>query len=49
MIIDVTGTNLIPGDCGEKCPGRIVCCDECDYLSCCLEDFEKMECPHREI
>ena len=54
MIIDVTGTELIPGFCGNDCPGRIVCCDECEFLRCCIEGFDmnecekcnKTECPH---
>ena len=48
MIIDVTGTVLIPGNGGEDCPGNgnhhntegIVecCCEECDYRLCCLRN-----------
>ena len=48
MIVDVTGVILIPGDGGEACPGNGTgkdeqgqtiecCCDECDYLLCCIE------------
>ena len=48
MIIDVTGTVLIPGNLGKDCPGNgetkdqngnIIecCCDECDYMLCCYE------------
>ena len=43
MIIDVTGTELIPGNMGEECLGngkqRAIecCCDECDYLQCCID------------
>ncbi|MBR5586646.1 MAG: hypothetical protein IKW02_01655 [Clostridia bacterium] len=56
MIIDVTGTELIPGNCGNNCPGRGLCCDECDFLSCCLENFDvnkcekcdKTECPNNK-
>ena len=44
MIIDITGTVLIPGDCGKNCPGRIICCDECDFLACCLDNFDKKSC-----
>ena len=42
MIIDITGTILIPGNCGRDCPGNgehegiECCCDECDYMICCL-------------
>ncbi len=65
MIIDVTRTVLIPGNLGKDCPGngetkdqngKIVecCCDECDYMLCCLETHDKKscetcddtECPH---
>lgn len=47
MIWDVTGMMLIPGECGDDCPGRRgldCCCDECDYLMCCLEEHDKNEC-----
>lgn len=54
MIIDVTGTVLIPGNGGEDCPGNgkhyntegIVecCCEECDYQLCCLGDAVEEEC-----
>lgn len=44
MIIDVTGTELVPGNCGDYCSGRIECCDECEFLRCCLEDFDMNEC-----
>ena len=43
MIIDVTGTILIPGNCGSDCPGCSgwnCCCDECDYMLCCLETHD---------
>ena len=40
MIIDVTGTILIPGNGGKDCPGNgekiECCCDECDYMLCCF-------------
>ncbi len=42
MIIDITGTVLIPGDQGRNCPGNGTvpkvecCCDECDYMRCCF-------------
>ena len=43
MIIDYTGTVLIPGNMGMDCPGNgghadvECCCGECDYMMCCLE------------
>lgn len=50
MIIDVTGTLLSPGNCGNDCPGNweyaslACCCDECDYMMCCLETHDPAEC-----
>ena len=49
MIIDITGTVLIPGNCGKDCPGFnkngvAECCDECDYMMCCLPAHDKTEC-----
>ena len=44
MIVDVTGTILLPGNGGNNCPGNgknpniEYCCDECDYMLCCLPD-----------
>ncbi len=49
MIIDITGIELTPGNNGRDCKGNgqhldengcIIkcCCDECDYLICCLSD-----------
>ena len=44
MIMDVTGIVLIPGNFGEDCPGNgettemECCCDECDYMICCILD-----------
>ena len=44
MIIDITNTQLIPGNLGKDCPGNgrhediECCCDECDYMLCCQED-----------
>ena len=43
LIIDVTGTILLPGNQGKDCPGNGTnpgiecCCDECDYLLCCID------------
>ena len=55
MIIDVTGIVLIPGNNGIDCPGNgehydnngeliDICCDECDYYMCCMDDFDKAKC-----
>ena len=60
MIIDITGTVLIPGNMGRDCPGNGLhevypcCCDECDYMLCCIEEhrpeecleFRDTDCPH---
>ena len=52
MIIDITGTALIPGNNGRDCPGNgenpgiECCCDECDYLLCCTEFHNPSECKH---
>lgn len=64
MSIDITGIVLIPGNTGMNYPGNgshfdefgkllECCCDECDYLLCCLEshlltdcmDCENKNCP----
>lgn len=55
MIIDVTGTILIPGNGGVDCPGNgehydengeliEICCDECDYYMCCFSEHNMEEC-----
>lgn len=55
MIIDISGTVLMPGNLGADCPGdgahkdawgEIIecCCDECDYMLCCLESHDSAEC-----
>ena len=50
MIIDTTGVELIPGNRGLDCPGNgfiptiECCCDECDYMLCCLESHKPQEC-----
>lgn len=47
MIIDITGIELTPGNNGDDCLGNgehydengellECCCDECDYMQCCL-------------
>ncbi len=62
MIRDITGTILLPGNEGNDCPGNgenagvECCCDECDYLLCCLDDHNEdlyLTCrdedrPHKE-
>lgn len=62
MIIDVTGTILIPGNLMRDCPGNgyhpgnECCCDECDYLLCCIDEnwpaccqtCDDPDCPRRE-
>ena len=50
MIIDVTGVLLIPGNFGNHCPGNgehpefEYCCDECDYMACCFEMTNALQC-----
>ena len=50
MIKDITGTELIPGNCGNDCPGNGLmpgvecCCNECDYMMCCLEEHDTLVC-----
>lgn len=55
MIIDVTGTILIPGNGGVDCPGNgehydengeliEICCDECDYYMCCTSEYDETWC-----
>lgn len=65
MIIDITGIPLTPGRGGAYClgngryldrDGRPIecCCDECDYLLCCVSDWfpdrcrtcKDSACPH---
>ncbi len=52
IIIDVTGTILTPGNHGKDClgngehynkKGKLIecCCDECDYMLICFEDYNK--------
>ena len=61
MIIDITGVVLTPGNMGRDCLGNGLheniecCCDECDYMLCCLEnhnmdackDCSDQDCPRR--
>ena len=54
MIVDITGTVLIPGNNGKGCPGNgkrrdylgrpIICCEECDYALCCFEAHGEEDC-----
>ena len=50
MIIDITGTVLTPGNIGRDClgngthPGIECCCDECDYMRCCVETHTAEAC-----
>lgn len=60
MITDVTGIVLTPGNLGRDCLGNgehaniECCCNECDYMLCCLDDqpsancqtCKDMDCPH---
>ena len=41
MFIDVTGIELTPGNNGNviEC-----CCDECNFLMCCLPEHTQEEC-----
>ena len=62
MIIDSTGVVLTPGNLGMDCMGNgehegvECCCDECDYMLCCLDihwveiclNCTDAECPRRE-
>ncbi len=54
-IIDITGTVLTPGNSGINCRGNgehfdwlgnpiEACCDECDYLLCCIESYPSNAC-----
>ena len=45
MLMDTTGTTLIPGNFGKDCPGNgeqgfPCCCEECDYYICCLNESD---------
>ena len=55
MIVDVTGIILTPGKGGAECAGngscldgcgQVIqcCCDECDYLLCCVEGTDCEHC-----
>lgn len=44
MMIDIAENKLTPGDFGKGCSGNgehkdiECCCDECDYLMCCIDE-----------
>lgn len=55
MLIDVTGIILTPGNMGKDCVGNgqhfddngnliECCCDECDYMMCCINKINKEKC-----
>lgn len=55
MIKDISGIFLTPGNYGKDCLGngehfdnfgKLIncCCDECDYLICCLFETNCIEC-----
>lgn len=54
MIVDITGTILTPGNNGDNCMGDGThhgiecCCEECDYMLCCLGERFPSECPRCE-
>ena len=55
IIVVISGIVLIPGHGGKECMGNgkhktkngnviECCCEECDYLMCCSEDFDSTKC-----
>ena len=65
MILDITGIELLPGNGGKDCLGNgdhvdingnpiEICCDECEYLLCCIseiadcENCSVNECPRKQ-
>ena len=50
MILDDSGVILTPGNSGNDCAGNgsyadiECCCDECDYLQCCLNKQQAIKC-----
>lgn len=57
MIIDITGIELTPGNGGmdclgngkhTDCEGNLIecCCDECDYMVCCVDTPLQEMCEH---
>lgn len=55
MVIDITGTILTPGNLGKDCMGNRqhpeteCCCEECDYMLCCLENHTSADCENAKI
>lgn len=67
MIYDITGIVLTPGNNGDDCLGNgsytdengnaiECCCDECDYMMCCIKSgFDdckgctEKECPNYSV
>lgn len=66
MIIDITGIVLTPGNMGKDCLGNgehfdednnliECCCDECNYMLCCLQPItydkckkcDEVDCPNK--
>ena len=65
MIIDITGIKLTPGNAEKECLGNgkhkdsmgkliPICCDECEYLMCCIsenlkcKDCNDSKCPRNK-
>ena len=50
MIFDISGVILTPGNYGLDCLGNgehrdvECCCDECDYMLCCLKSHDPAQC-----
>ena len=50
MIIDITTTELAPGNHGDDCLGNgrhkdvECCCDECNYMLCCISENFSRKC-----
>ena len=52
MSVDVSGIIITPGDGGKNCMGNgeqdgnliECCCDECNYLLCCVYKSDCEEC-----
>jgi len=50
MIIDITENPLTPGNLGKDCLCNgehndiECCCDECDYLICCIDENCPQNC-----
>ena len=55
IFIDPTGTVLTPSFHGENCAGNgeqsgsICCCDECDYMLCCIQEITKEKCKKCDV